>query len=1292
MPSKSVSANKTADAKLTKNAEKKTSKQAPASVPPKTIKQPSGAAKKQASKKLPKQPLLVDDLDPPYTVPLPVVPVDGAAYGIGRRHIEDGLTYVFERWFNCNVGDEFEIWHNGILMASDEVTLETADDSQFFLLIPRSTLLLNFVDPVFGLVRRIGSGNVSTSPSQRILILNTLPGGEGNCDGNYHTGLTFTLSHTVIDSVVANQGVDVVIHRWQNMRVNDLVMFYWGEYRYELPPITAAQVGNNLEFTIEPEFLKAAGDGHFVVQFFVYDEVLDLSGPCHRWSKPIPVEVDLDSTLLPEPEIDEADPVTMILEADKLHGLPATGSVLIKKNDPNFLATDFLIWTVEGTTPDGEDVSYGIRVPVVLAGYNDIAIPNEFVRSLIESTLKICYARERGMLRSRPSIYTIGGIRYTLPKPSVVQAHGPFVEPDLPYITVAMPDYQPPGNAGDNLQVSIIGEHLDGSVEHAFSNSLAGSHPRLRDFVNAIYAPFEGLHNTRAHYIVTGPTMSRESERRYFQVGRAPRTLIAPLILEADATHNIDPKAVGSSASLEARAEFKAGDEVIFKFVGSATGTEYVTYVLAVNSNPLAATVARKLIEDNLDGTLAISYTRKRFGATELSEEVIYTIGRALGELFLPEVLEVTVGTDELDPRLVAVTGATVRCRYDAPKNGDSVEVCWVGLAGGGTHFATQDANTGDPYVDVPVPPEVIGFNIHPAGRDIFVSFRVIRNTVPTDSPVYTLKLLTLSDLDGPRIDSIGDSAVLEIPKLVGSDRTRVAPWLYAALGQRMWLDYTGEFATGEAYYEDTYAAREAQATDVASGPAPFSPVARLQLLKEWTPLAIRFGVTFNRTSNLADIVWFNTRHHMVQTEPNVFPHPQIKYANPATGPVVNINPIAVENKCQVLVTYPNMNLGGTDRITLYWILADGTAIDVGTLNGLDGGTVTFNISNDLVGRSIFSTIDLQYEVILGRGGEGSSEVQKVNVQAIAQASLPRALINGVANGGTINPANLSGNAMLTMAKWPFSQKDQFGWITVSAPGAVTQDLLVAHAVTAIEAANGFANIAVLRSWLLSVPNNGTVTVTPHVNFHKKADKTKAVAFPQTQYRIVHTTALVFNQSTVYLNRPTYLIPGNPDVLPAFGPGNQVHYQASGGTGPYFYFSSNGSVVNVTSSGLVTVRGNGTATVSVRDSSWPAQTRSYTVVVSNVVLCYGLGRERYANIRQNAINQGLRLPSLDEARAIHAAFGNSWPMGFANYWTSTFSHSFLFSNYYYTVNLNNGAVGTEKDHLLGGHCNGVGIR
>ncbi|MFC6300881.1 Ig-like domain-containing protein [Pseudomonas spelaei] len=58
---------------------------------------------------------------------------------------------------------------------------------------------------------------------------------------------------------------------------------------------------------------------------------------------------------------------------------------------------------------------------------------------------------------------------------------------------------------------------------------------------------------------------------------------------------------------------------------------------------------------------------------------------------------------------------------------------------------------------------------------------------------------------------------------------------------------------------------------------------------------------------------------------------------------------------------------------------------------------------------------------------------------------------------------------------------------------------------------------------------------------------------------------------------------------------------ASGGTSPYYYQSSTPSVASVTSQGVVRGLRGGVATITVTDSSSPAQTISYTVRSSIVV-------------------------------------------------------------------------------------------
>ena len=130
--------------------------------------QTSEGADSESSRSPDEPPRVVEDLESPYTSPAQVVPVEAAAYGVGIRHLEEGLTYVFERWDQINVGDTYRSYMAGIVLAEDEVTSENLGESRFFVTVPRERVPLGWVSDVFGEVERIGSGRLSTSAPQRV--------------------------------------------------------------------------------------------------------------------------------------------------------------------------------------------------------------------------------------------------------------------------------------------------------------------------------------------------------------------------------------------------------------------------------------------------------------------------------------------------------------------------------------------------------------------------------------------------------------------------------------------------------------------------------------------------------------------------------------------------------------------------------------------------------------------------------------------------------------------------------------------------------------------------------------------------------------------------------------------------------------------------------------------------------------------------------------------------------------------------------------------------------------------
>ncbi|MGY1891729.1 Ig-like domain-containing protein [Pseudomonas sp. SDT291_1_S447] len=180
---------------------------------------------------------------------------------------------------------------------------------------------------------------------------------------------------------------------------------------------------------------------------------------------------------------------------------------------------------------------------------------------------------------------------------------------------------------------------------------------------------------------------------------------------------------------------------------------------------------------------------------------------------------------------------------------------------------------------------------------------------------------------------------------------------------------------------------------------------------------------------------------------------------------------------------------------------------------------------------------------------------------------------------------------------------------------------------------------------------------------------------------------LNFNTDPVTLSGKIYLIPGSA-VLPTFGPGTSVHHRASGGQPDYAYSTSNGNVAVVDKdSGLVTARGNGSATISVTDEA--GQRKSYSVSVTGVTQCYGLGANWLSRISDEAKRRGLRLPSMAELRAINSAYGNRWPMGNTFYWSN---EAILYwpnpNPFYHCKNL---VTGQEKTIMNLNVVPGVGI-
>ena len=1269
-----------------------------------------------------------EDLEPPPYVANPVLSVVGADRGLGIRHIENHLLVTFERWSRLNVGDVYEFYMRDTRnpVAWSEIRLGEETQARYQLAVHRDLVPLDFVSPCYGRVLRVGSGTESTSTPQTWLIKNTRPGGVDQDPGlPYHSALKLHLPAdlqipgSVLDPDRANQGVVLTIDPYPEMRIRDTIELYWNGHLVTLQ-LDEAHISRAkpIEVRVEPEVIfRPNGSGLLTLRFRVHDEVLNFSGEVQQWSKAVHLKSELDPSLLDRPYflVNGFDATEVNFDTQ------GTGRFEIEVSVPTYLPggtptpeNTMIFATLSGIRADGSPLVVRLKEFPARIGRSAVTdVANGDIKALINGSMQISYELHRKIAEdnyvylgtSRRLMVTIFGTVSTMPPVKVVENDAGLIDPTLDHITVKFPEYTP-YDSGYNVTLRLEAVRPGGGVEFYEQTLLAGTPPPGDRIVyKEDFLRFIGLSDVKIFYRVDdgqvgvlgggGVLTVRESEHLTVQFGERVAQMPKPLLQHVDEHNNLDPAHVIGKVIVKLPYEHTAsGDTFTWRWVGSALGGSTSGEIL-LNGGTAGKTVAfqveKALVEANLNGEIRLSYSLIPANGTPTlrSEVLVVTVGQALGDLLRPEVLEASRNPDQLAPE-AAIHGATIRVTFPQMLPTDRIRAVWTGIADIGSHSETKDGNT-HKTVDFIVPANVVGADISPFGQQIKVQYFLIRGTRETPSLVLNLLLLNLTTLPIPTIEGIGDVPILELSKLKGTERTMINVWPFIHRAQRMWMEYRGTYANGTDYLEATYTNNLVEADGEINGIRPPTPVDKLRLLKDGSPLTISFWVSFERGGEKANAVLFRERHHTIQALPSELPHPFIGGAS-GTGPSVTVEPLVIEHDTRVTVKYDGMLT--TDEIKLAWVYQDCTEYTI-TKKGNSGGTLEFNLTSfKVLNRSVNSTVMLRYSIVRN-GVTVLSEVQTVRVNSIPVANLPRPLIEAVANGGTVDLNTFPGNAWIQVLKWPLSVAGQRMWITCRSANATALSVLVGHVVTAVEAANYVQILnAVSRAWLQALPSSQQFTVECSVTFDGSTDQARAVSFQTTTYTIRRqVAALVFNQTAVSLNTRTYLIPGNPTILPAFGAGNSIRHQASGGTPGYTYSSSNTGIAVVDSLGLVTVRGNGSATITVRDSSVPVQSKSYTVNVGNVVQCFGLGKNTLAGIRSAASGAGARMPSIDELKALYAAYGARWPMGNAQYWSDSYSHSdWLGKRFYHTFNIVTGAADTALDSNTSVQLLGVGLR
>ncbi|MFJ4145350.1 hypothetical protein [Pseudomonas sp. NPDC089734] len=349
--------------------------------------------------------------------------------------------------------------------------------------------------------------------------------------------------------------------------------------------------------------------------------------------------------------------------------------------------------------------------------------------------------------------------------------------------------------------------------------------------------------------------------------------------------------------------------------------------------------------------------------------------------------------------------------------------------------------------------------------------------------------------------------------------------------------------------------------------------------------------------------------------------------------------------------------LAAGERVTVLWQGPKGSDARERIVTTADVGKVLeLTFTAELVNANAGQTVQVSYTVNRLNGSVEQSGTLALNILG-GTIRLPAPTMDTVGADGVVIPSKIPASGAIVRVT--YSGMSPGDSVVVNWRGAQAYD-------TPAQVVGGNTELQFnIDKALIEASAGATATVTYTVT------RSGTATLSATLWLTIRQE-LVFDTSPVTLKGKVYLLPHYPDLLPLMPADTTVKRTASGGQAPYVYRSSDPLVAKVDGNGLTSVRGKGTATISVTDSL--GETKSYRVIVSGVLHCLGTGAGSYSKMAAAAEAQGARMPSIQELHEIHHAYNNQWPMGHGNYWSSTVAMTNLVGwKWYYVKNLVTGA-------------------
>ncbi|MBV6752189.1 hypothetical protein KV580_17870 [Pseudomonas chlororaphis] len=749
-------------------------------------------------------------------IPNMAPPFEDYQGGIGAALVEGGLKCIVDPWEPMENGDAIGFyWGNEQAPVWTDVIDGNAHERLFFT-ISKGFIVRGDADPVFYRVTIPGQ-TPEDSRRLRLFVKLDRPGGYDDTPSiPGHSGLLYVVPQEIIDSGVgpieADAGVDITIIHYEFMRKNDLIRLAWGRVIVE-HTVQPEEVDTDIPIHIDRTVIENALDGQIDIAYQVVDVCNNYPDEREPWSAITTVQVDVGGNRLDAPQVlvNGFPAPQNVIDLEQLAGADVICRVYTNQTD--HAIDDILQLTWVGTPAQGDSsVIVGPLEQTVqfIPFQYDFPIPYEYVEAIAKGRASVSYVRIRSGEEDRPSnnaSVTVVGEIIPPARPSIIEAAGSVLDPDLNFYTVSVP-YYPGRKPGDHIYIVFEGLDAANNPTGFDINAYVGAEPNgdpiLRNVDKKEIKRLDGGSLTVYYWI----NSERKSLELQLSVGDGQPYLDKPDVIQAN-NDVLNPDDVNPSIGADVEAPYTGtlpNDIIVLRWRGSLiSAPDQETPPLSSGSagRPYPFIVPFQYVIGNLNGTVDVDYYLKR-GVEPLRYSWVreLTIGQGGTQ---PERLPPIDDTDgvvingELDLSILQGGFEIQVLPYDNMDVGDNITILWH-ADNGSPDYTYEDSVSGngkDEPVPFTIPRNVLERSLD---ADVTITYTVVYfEGGDADSEEYNLRVVQQQAprLPVPVIVEAHGTDILDPADALNGATVRIGTEARLKVGDAVTLYWTGRPGDG---------------------------------------------------------------------------------------------------------------------------------------------------------------------------------------------------------------------------------------------------------------------------------------------------------------------------------------------------------------------------------------------------------------------------------------------------------------------------------------------------------------